>query len=144
MEIDRSLHLIAGAIDSPIKYTIEHHGPTAAYVSESFIHLYLSHSKTPSTDTVFGFPMPIPSVIVPNTEPIVVHAIFPVAFAENEIDHVWSGDSFAHLVGFIKYRDVFEDDHWIRFNRVWTMYGIITSHFGYWADCGEKQDNQQD
>jgi hypothetical protein len=149
IELESVLRLSTDILASPIKYEVKHYGPTDAFISESFIKMYVTDSKSPSTEVVFGRPLALlPKVMSPGSTAFEPNEHFLHHFTADEISRIEQGQSFVHLVGFIKYRDVYKDDHWARFNRVWEISKLAISRKfgtgGYWADCGEKQDNEQD
>lgn len=151
IEIENVLIFTKNILASPVKYRITHYGPSEAYISESFIKVYVSASRTPDNNTMFSRPMlMLPGVITAQIPPIDSTEFSLYAFTDDEIEQVKNGHRFVHFVGFIRYHDVFGNEHWVRFNRVWTWIDLLNItetraiHHGYWEECGEEADNEQD
>ena len=60
-------------------------------------------------------------------------------------DNIHKGVSFLHFRGAIQYKDVFGKDRHTTFKYMWKVGAPYAdgTPFGYWVECGKKEDNEE-
>ena len=128
-----------------VKYKVMYHGTTLATIVDTGFEISVTDSKESPTGHIF-FGLGLPSTIPPQFAPEIRTALIYKALTQSDIDSIMAGKSFVHFRGFIKYRDVFEREHWTRFNQVWEYSDLKNfdgTPFGSWIDCGTPEDNSE-
>lgn len=131
-----------------INFVVNILGTTAASIIETSCVAY----ETPENlinEPEFGsgvmFPLhDFPNIIPPNSAPLEPYA-FLFLREDPILSEIKSGRLFVGVRGFIKYQDVFDQNHMIRFRYVWKWasgFGKL-ANLGDWQKCGTEDENKE-
>lgn len=132
-----------------VDFTVNIYGATAAYIVESgcvayALPLNAIDCEEPGSAVISPLHL-FPSVIAPNSPPLEQFAFLFLDHEASLLPEIRENSFFVGVRGFIKYRDVFDQDRETRFRYVWkydSMYGL-GGDFGHWEKCGASTDNYE-
>lgn len=138
-----------------VDFTVAIDGPTSAYIVETgcagyFLPLALIGSEEAGSAIMFSLHL-LPKVISPNTVPIEQFTIFyfdSEGDSKKIISEIRGDRLFVEVRGYVKYKDVFDRDHEVRFRYVWKFWAWPSlpdnaERSGQWEKSGSSEDNKE-
>jgi hypothetical protein len=139
-----ALSMNPSGMSAPVGWTVFHYGTTEAFITQTGAKMSVTGSKEPP-DAVWGVWLPtmfgVPEVIISKSPPLQIRGILLHSFSQPERELVEQCKAFVHLWGFIRYKDVFDRGHEVRFRQIWDVGTFAGRPFSHWKGCGTESDN---